>query len=94
MPVVCVNALNNTSNSKTTETKGTNKMGADGETKKTNADFLRYCLKRCWMAEGASEEQGLRVHRCGQNDGAERGQPHQNAPRGNPMGARAFDQPA
>lgn len=31
-------------------------MGAQGETKKTNADFLRYCLKRCWMAEGASEE--------------------------------------
>ena len=33
-------------------------MGADGETKTTNADFLRYCLKRCWMAEGASEEHG------------------------------------
>ena len=31
-------------------------MGAKGETKKTNADFLRYCLKRTWMAEGASEE--------------------------------------
>jgi L-2-hydroxycarboxylate dehydrogenase (NAD+) len=31
-------------------------MAAQGETKKTNADFLRYCLKRCWMAEGASEE--------------------------------------
>ena len=31
-------------------------MGAQGETKKTNAGFLRYCLKRCWMAEGASEE--------------------------------------
>ena len=31
-------------------------MGSQGETKKTNADFLRYCLKRCWMAEGASEE--------------------------------------
>ena len=31
-------------------------MGAQGETKKANADFLRYCLKRCWMAEGASEE--------------------------------------
>ncbi len=33
-------------------------MGAQGETKKTNADFLRYCLKRVWMAEGASEEHG------------------------------------
>lgn len=33
-------------------------MGADGATKTTNADFLRYCLKRCWMAEGASEEHG------------------------------------
>jgi LDH2 family malate/lactate/ureidoglycolate dehydrogenase len=33
-------------------------MGADGKTKKTNADFLRYCLKRVWMAEGASEEHG------------------------------------
>jgi L-2-hydroxycarboxylate dehydrogenase (NAD+) len=31
-------------------------MGADGETKKTNGNFLRYCLRRCWMAEGASEE--------------------------------------
>ena len=31
-------------------------MGAEGETHKTNADFLRYCLKRVWMAEGASEE--------------------------------------
>ena len=31
-------------------------MGSQGETKTTNADFLRYCLKRCWMAEGASEE--------------------------------------
>lgn len=31
-------------------------MGSDGETKTTNADFLQYCLKRCWMAEGASEE--------------------------------------
>ena len=31
-------------------------MGADGETHKTNGDFLRYCLKRVWMAEGASEE--------------------------------------
>ena len=31
-------------------------MGAQGETKTTNADFMRYCLKRCWMAEGASEE--------------------------------------
>jgi LDH2 family malate/lactate/ureidoglycolate dehydrogenase len=33
-------------------------MGAAGETKTTNADFLRYCLKRTWMAEGASEEHG------------------------------------
>jgi L-2-hydroxycarboxylate dehydrogenase (NAD+) len=33
-------------------------MGAQGETKTTNADFLRYCLKRTWMAEGASEEHG------------------------------------
>ena len=33
-------------------------MGAAGATKTTNADFLRYCLKRCWMAEGASEEHG------------------------------------
>ena len=33
-------------------------MGAKGETKTTNADFLRYCLKRVWMAEGASEEHG------------------------------------
>ena len=33
-------------------------MGAAGETKSTNADFLRYCLKRVWMAEGASEEHG------------------------------------
>jgi len=33
-------------------------MGADGKTKKTNADFLRYCLKRVWMAEGASEAHG------------------------------------
>ena len=33
-------------------------MAAEGETKKTNADFLRYCLKRCWMAEGATEEHG------------------------------------
>lgn len=31
-------------------------MAADGETKTTNGDFLRYCLKRVWMAEGASEE--------------------------------------
>jgi len=36
-------------------------MGADGATKTTNADFLRYCLKRCWMAEGASEEHGNAV---------------------------------
>lgn len=33
-------------------------MAADGETKTTNADFLRYSLKRTWMAEGASEEHG------------------------------------
>lgn len=33
-------------------------MGAQGETKTTNGDFLRYCLKRIWMAEGASEEHG------------------------------------
>ncbi len=33
-------------------------MGAAGKTKKTNADFLHYCLKRVWMAEGASEEHG------------------------------------
>ena len=33
-------------------------MGAAGETKTTNADFLRYCLKRTWIAEGASEEHG------------------------------------
>ncbi len=31
-------------------------MAADGETKTTNADFMHYCLKRVWMAEGASEE--------------------------------------
>ena len=36
-------------------------MGSDGATKTTNADFLRYCLKRCWMAEGASEEHGNAV---------------------------------
>ena len=36
-------------------------MGAAGETKTTNADFLRYCLKRVWMAEGASEEHGEAV---------------------------------
>ena len=33
-------------------------MAADGKTKTTNADFLRYALKRVWMAEGASEEHG------------------------------------
>ena len=33
-------------------------MGAQGETKTTNADFLRYAIKRIWMAEGASEEHG------------------------------------
>ena len=31
-------------------------MGAKGETKSTNASFLHYALKRCWMGEGASEE--------------------------------------
>ncbi|MEP3046627.1 MAG: Ldh family oxidoreductase [Roseibium sp.] len=36
-------------------------MGADGATHTTNADFLRYCLKRVWMAEGASEEHGQAV---------------------------------
>ena len=36
-------------------------MGAAGETKTTNADFLRYCLKRVWMAEGASEEHAQSV---------------------------------
>jgi len=36
-------------------------MGAKGETKTTNADFLRYCIKRTWMAEGASEEHGAAV---------------------------------
>ena len=33
-------------------------MASDGKTKTTNADFLHYCLKRIWMAEGASEEHG------------------------------------
>ncbi len=33
-------------------------MGAQGETKTTNADFLHYCIKRVWMANGASEEHG------------------------------------
>ncbi len=33
-------------------------MGAPGKTKETNGDFLRYCLKRVWMANGASEEHG------------------------------------
>ena len=33
-------------------------MASDGATKKTNADFLHYCLKRVWMAEGANEEHG------------------------------------
>ena len=33
-------------------------MGAPGKTKTTNADFLRSCLKRVWMANGASEEHG------------------------------------
>jgi hypothetical protein len=31
-------------------------MASKGVTKKTNADFLHYCLKRVWMANGASEE--------------------------------------
>ena len=31
-------------------------MAAKGETKTTNADFLHYCLKRVWAAEGASED--------------------------------------
>ena len=33
-------------------------MSANDKTKSTNADFLHYCLKRVWMAEGASEEHG------------------------------------
>ena len=33
-------------------------MGAPGKTKETNADFLRYALKRTWMAAGAAEEHG------------------------------------
>ncbi len=36
-------------------------MGAPGKTKETNADFLRYALKRTWMAAGASEEHGNAV---------------------------------
>ena len=36
-------------------------MAAAGETKTTNASFLGYCLKRIWMAEGASEEHGEAV---------------------------------
>lgn len=36
-------------------------MGADGATHTTNGDFLRYCLKRVWIAEGASEEHGNAV---------------------------------
>ena len=36
-------------------------MGADGATKTTNAKFLHYCLKRCWAAEGASEEHASAV---------------------------------
>ncbi len=36
-------------------------MAADGKTKTTNADFLHYCLKRTWMAEGASDEHGQAV---------------------------------
>ncbi|GLP96077.1 Ldh family oxidoreductase [Paraferrimonas sedimenticola] len=31
-------------------------MAAPGKTKKTNASFLHYCLKRVWMAEGASSD--------------------------------------
>ena len=36
-------------------------MGAQGKTKTVNADFMHYCLKRVWMAEGASEEHGQAV---------------------------------
>ncbi|WP_163934851.1 Ldh family oxidoreductase [Paraferrimonas sp. SM1919] len=36
-------------------------MAAPGKTKKTNASFLKYALKRVWMAEGASEEHGEAV---------------------------------
>lgn len=36
-------------------------MAADGETKTTNADFMHYALKRCWAAEGASEEHATAV---------------------------------
>jgi L-2-hydroxycarboxylate dehydrogenase (NAD+) len=36
-------------------------MATDSKTKTTNADFLHYCLKRVWMAEGASEEHGNAV---------------------------------
>jgi len=44
-------------------------MGAKGETKKTNADFLRYCLKRVWMAEGASEAHGDAVAQADRRSG-------------------------
>ena len=36
-------------------------MGAQEKTKAVNADFMHYCLKRVWMAEGASEEHGEAV---------------------------------
>ena len=31
-------------------------MSNEGKTKTVNADFMHYCLKTVWMAEGASEE--------------------------------------
>ena len=31
-------------------------MSSKGKTKTVNADFMHYCLKTVWMAEGASEE--------------------------------------
>ena len=36
-------------------------MGAPGKTRPVNADFMDYCLKRVWMAEGASDEHGQAV---------------------------------
>lgn len=36
-------------------------MGAAGETKTVNAEFMHYCIKRVWMAEGASEEHAIAV---------------------------------
>lgn len=36
-------------------------MASEGETKTVNADFMHYCIKRVWMAEGASEEHALAV---------------------------------